>query len=261
MPTEGCRVTPPTSSGNLVGDAAPAASPGEGESRPLHVPIALETRQLCRQVGARKLVDDVSMQVAAGEILAVIGPSGAGKSSFLRLLNRLDEPTSGTVLVQATDYRAIPPAELRRKIGMVMQTAFLFPGTVASNIAFGPKQRAEVLPDDQIASLLERVGLGGFATRDIGHLSGGEAQRVALARMLANAPDVLLLDEPTSALDETSVHGIEELILGIIRERRMACVIVTHNRAQAERLADRTMVMEAGRLIAIGPTREVLHAG
>jgi putative ABC transport system ATP-binding protein len=109
--------------------------------------------------------------------------------------------------------------------------------------------------------LLERVGLSGFAIRDIGHLSGGEAQRVALARTLANAPDILLLDEPTSALDEASVQGIEELIHGIVRERRMTCVIVTHNRAQAERLADRTMVMEAGRLVTIGPTKEVLHAG
>jgi putative ABC transport system ATP-binding protein len=207
------------------------------------------------------LVDDVSVQVARGEIVAVVGPSGAGKSSFLRLLNRLDEPTSGTVLLQGADYRTIIPQELRRRVGMVMQTAYLFPGSVASNIAFGPEQRGEVLPGEAIAALLERVGLAGFADRDIGHLSGGEAQRVALARTLANTPDVLLLDEPTSALDETSVHGIEQLILGIIRERRVSCIIVTHNRAQAERLADRTMVMERGRLVTIGPTAEVLHAG
>ena len=142
---------------------------------------------------------------------------------------------------------------------MVMQTAYLFPGTVSSNIAFGPSQRGEVLAAVQIASLLERVGLPGFADRDIGNLSGGEAQRVALARTLANGPEVLLLDEPTSALDEDSVRGIEELILGIVRERRMTCVIVTHNRAQATRLAERTMAMEAGRLVAIGPTTEVLH--
>lgn len=223
--------------------------------------LILETRHLSRQVGARKLVDDVSVQVAAGEILAVIGPSGAGKSSFLRLLNRLDEPTGGTVLVQATDYRTITPQALRRKVGMVMQTAYLFPGTIGANIAFGPRQRGEVLPNEQIAGLLERVGLGGFANRDIVHLSGGEAQRVALARTLANAPDILLMDEPTSALDEASVHGIEELILSVVREHRMTCVLVTHNRAQAERLADRTMLMETGRLVGIGPTKEMLHAG
>ena len=144
---------------------------------------------------------------------------------------------------------------------MVMQTAYLFPGTVSTNIAFGPSQRGEALAATQIASLLERVGLPGFENRDVGNLSGGEAQRVALARTLANAPEALLLDEPTSALDEVSVRGIEELVLGIVRERRMACVIVTHNRAQTARLAGRTMVMEAGRLVAIGTTREVLHDG
>ncbi|WP_245475592.1 phosphate ABC transporter ATP-binding protein [Bradyrhizobium sp. Leo170] len=232
----------------------------QGENRPQPAIAMLETRHLSRSVGQRLLVNDISVQVSAGEILAVVGASGAGKSSFLRLLNRLDEPTAGTVLLTSADYRSIAPQELRRRVGMVMQTAFLFPGTISANIAFGPRQRGEVMPPPQIATLLERVGLSGFADRDVGNLSGGEAQRVALARTLANAPEVLLLDEPTSALDEASVRGVEELILGIIRERRMACVIVTHNREQAIRLADRTMIMEAGRLVAIGATREVLHA-
>jgi len=221
--------------------------------------IALEASHLTRRVDTRVLVDDVSVKVSPGEIVAIVGPSGAGKSSFLRLLNRLDEPTSGTVLLKDVDYRSIAPRELRRRVGMVMQTAFLFPGTVAANIAFGPKQRGEALDAERIDKLLDRVGLRGFADRDVGHLSGGEAQRVALARTLANAPEVLLADEPTSALDEASVRGIEELILDIIRERQMSCVIVTHNHAQAARLAARTMVMEKSRLVAIGPTREVLH--
>jgi putative ABC transport system ATP-binding protein len=221
----------------------------------------LESRHLSRTVGQRRLVQDISLQVSAGEILAVVGPSGAGKSSFLRLLNRLDEPTAGTVLLKSTDYRSIAPQELRRHIGMVMQTAFLFPGTVAANIAFGPRQRGESMTPAEIATLLERVGLSGFADRDVGNLSGGEAQRVALARTLANGPEVLLLDEPTSALDASSVRGVEELVLGIIRERGMACVIVTHNREQAVRLANRTMIMEAGRMVRIGTTREVLHDG
>ncbi|WP_035971965.1 ATP-binding cassette domain-containing protein [Bradyrhizobium sp. WSM3983] len=222
---------------------------------------ALETRHLSRRAGERVLVSDVSMQVSAGEILAIVGPSGAGKSSFLRLLNRLDEPTSGTVLLNSRDFRSIAPRELRRRIGMSMQTAYLFPGTVAANIAFGPRQRGEILSCAQVDSLLERVGLPGFAARDVSNLSGGEAQRVALARTLANEPEVLLLDEPTSALDETSVRGIEDLILTIVRERQMTCVIVTHNRAQAIRLADKTMVMEAGRSVTIGPTSEVLRVG
>ena len=178
---------------------------------------------------------------------------------MLRLLNRLDEPTAGAVLLESSDYRSIAPRELRRRIGMVMQTAFLFPGTVSANISFGPRQRGEAVPPMQIATLLERVGLAGFSDRDIGNLSGGEAQRVALARTLANAPKVLLLDEPTSALDEASVRGVEELVLGIVKERRIACDIVTHHREQAVRLADRTAIMEAGRIVATGATREVLH--
>jgi putative ABC transport system ATP-binding protein len=144
---------------------------------------------------------------------------------------------------------------------MVMQTAFLFPGTISANISFGPRQRGEAMAPTQIATLLERVGLSGFSDRDVGNLSGGEAQRVALARTLANGPQVLLLDEPTSALDEASVRGVEELVLGLVQERRMACVIVTHNREQAVRLADRTIIMEAGRIVAAGATREVLHDG
>ena len=222
--------------------------------------LTFETRQLCRAVGAKRLVDDVSVEIEPGEVLAVVGPSGAGKSSFLRLLNRLDEPTGGTVLVDGADYRAIAPRDLRRRVGMVMQTAYLFSGSIAANIGVGPRQRGEVLSAEEIDALLARVGLPGFAARDVSALSGGEAQRVSLARTLANAPEALLLDEPTSALDETSARGIEELILGIIRERAMTCVIVTHNKAQAERIAARAMLMESGRLVAVGPTREVLHA-
>jgi putative ABC transport system ATP-binding protein len=188
-----------------------------------------------------------------------VGPSGAGKSSFLRLLNRLDEPTGGAVLLNGQDYREFAPQELRRRVGMVMQNAYLFPGTVATNVAFGPQQKGETLSPEQIASLLERVGLPDYQERDVSNLSGGEAQRVSLARTLANVPEALLLDEPTSALDDSSARAIEELLLGIIRERRMTCVIVTHNTTQARRIADRTMILEAGRLIAIGPTREMLN--
>jgi putative ABC transport system ATP-binding protein len=222
--------------------------------------LMLETRNLTRKIGDRILVGDISVQIRPGEVLAIVGSSGAGKSSFLRLLNRLDEPTSGTVLLDGQDYRAVLPRELRRRVGMVMQTAWLFPGTVAANIAFGPRQRGEVLAEDEIAALLERVGLPGYQDRDVSNLSGGEAQRVSVARTLANAPDALLLDEPTSALDETSAREVEELVLGIISERRIACAIVTHNKAQAARIATRMMVMAAGKLVTIGPTTEVLNA-
>lgn len=259
MCTERSGVTDNPTSDELVEAAALTDTSGAGDSGLRRGVTLLETRNLSRSVGPRLLVQDINVQVSAGEILAVVGPSGAGKSSFLRLLNRLDEPTAGTVLLKSTDYRSIAPRELRRRVGMVMQTAFLFPGTVAANISFGPRQRGEAMASAQITAMLERVGLPGFSDRDVGHLSGGEAQRVAVARTLANDPEVLLLDEPTSALDELSVRGVEELVQGVVRERRVACVIVTHNREQAARLADKTMVLEAGRMVRVGPTREVLH--
>jgi putative ABC transport system ATP-binding protein len=227
--------------------------------RPQRTPM-LETRNLSRAVADKVLIGNVSLQVGMGEVLAVIGPSGAGKSSFLRLLNRLDEPTGGTVLLNGEDYRGIAPRALRRRVGMVMQTAYLFPGTVGANIAFGPRHHGENMTPEQVAALLDRIGLPGYEDRDVSTLSGGEAQRVSVARTLANAPDVLLLDEPTSALDDASARGIEELVLSIIAERRLTCLMVTHNRSQAARMAARMIVLEAGQLAAAGPTQEILHA-
>jgi putative ABC transport system ATP-binding protein len=233
-------------------------SSGEG---PAVSTRALETEHLSRAVVVKVITNNISVQVHVGEILAVVGPSGSGKSSFLRLLNRLDEPTEGVVRLNGQDYREIAPEELRRRVGMVTQFAYLFPGTVADNIEYGPSQRGVSLLAEQIATLLQRVGLSGYQKRDVSNLSGGEAQRVSIARMLANAPEVLLLDEPTSALDEESAREVEDLVLDIIRERRMTCVIVTHNNGQARRLADRTMIIEDGKLVAVGPTSEMLKNG
>src|SRR5437763_2540784 len=202
-----------TRSTGFIGDAESSEATGHPSTGLASHVSALETRHLSRTVVDRVLVRDISVQVQPGEVLAVVGPSGAGKSSFLRLLNRLDEPTGGTVLLNGLDYRTLPPRELRRRVGMVMQMAYLFPGTVTANIGFGPRQRGEILTGDDIAALLERVGLPGYQDRDVSTLSGGEAQRVSMARTLANAPDALLLDEPTSALDEHSARGIEELVL------------------------------------------------
>lgn len=224
------------------------------------VPV-LETRDLTRAVEEKVLVDHISLQVQQGEILAIIGPSGAGKSSLLRLINRLDEPTGGTVYLDGLDYKEIAPRELRRRVGMVMQSPYLFPGIVAENLAFGPRQQGRDLASDEAETLLEQVGLSGFGSRDVTHLSGGEAQRVSLARALANRPEVLLLDEPTSALDRKAEREIEALLTNVLRGRRLAALIVTHNTAQAQRIADRAILIEAGRYVLDGPVREVLHAG
>jgi putative ABC transport system ATP-binding protein len=222
--------------------------------------VVLYTEHLSRLVNERAIVDDITAEVRAGEVLAVVGPSGSGKTSFLRLLNRLDEPTSGTVLLGGSDYRQIRPRELRRRVGMVTQRPFLFSGTAADNLRFGPLQRGETLSDAAADILLSRVGLPGYASRDVSNLSGGEAQRLSLARALANNPEVLLMDEPTSALDEGSKIEVESLIRDIIRDSDLTCVMVTHDMAQAARMADRAMILRAGRLVRIGPVSEVLHA-
>ena len=116
------------------------------------------------------------------------------------------------------------------------------------------------MPEDEIASLLERVGLAGFAAQEVSVLSGGEQQRVSLARTLANRPEVLLLDEPTSAQDEQSKQGIEELVGALVRDHGLTCVMVTHDRDQARRMCHRVIVLEAGRLVQSGLTVEVLGA-
>lgn len=220
----------------------------------------LQTVRLSRTVNDKRLVDNMSIEVQRGEILAILGPSGSGKSSFLRLLNRLDEPTEGTVLLEGQDYKTLPPHELRQRVGMVLQAPFLFPGTVADNLSFGPRQRDKHLPRYKIDELLEQAGLPGYAERDISNLSGGEAQRVSLLRIVANEPHIMLLDEPTSALDAESVTHIETIITNLVRQGHMSCIIITHNTDQAARLANRIMVIERGKLKRIGTVEETVHA-
>lgn len=220
----------------------------------------LRTEHLGRALKDKVLVEDANFEVQTGEVLAIVGPSGSGKSSLLRLLNRLDEPTSGTVYVEATDYRQIAPRDLRRRLGMVNQRPYLFPGTVEQNLRFGPLQRGESLSQDFSEQLLARVGLKGYASRNVANLSGGEAQRVSVARTLANSPLVLLLDEPTSALDEASKLEVEASIQNIVRDQGLTCVLVTHDTAQAARLAGRALLLAAGRIVRAGSINEVLHA-
>jgi len=215
---------------------------------------------LGRSVPAKVLVADATFEVRRGEMLAIVGPSGSGKSSLLRLLNRLDEPTSGTVYLDGVDYKQIAPRELRRRVGMVTQRAFLFMGTVAENLRFGPRQRGENLSDSRIEELLAGVGLAGYGPRDVANLSGGEAQRVSFARALANSPEVLLLDEPTSALDDDSKREVETIIQQIATKQGIGGVLVTHDVAQAARLARRALVLEAGRILRSGTVEEVLRA-
>ena len=220
----------------------------------------LRTAGLSRSIDGKPIVHDVNISVNQGEVVAIVGSSGAGKSSLLRLLNRLDEPTAGTVYLDGQDYHQIAPCELRHRVGMVMQAPNLFPGTVAENIRFGPRVHGQELPDSTLEQLLARVDLPGYAERTVDKLSGGEAQRVSLARTLANSPQILLLDEPTAALDDATKHEVESLIDDIIHEQHITCLLVTHDMDQAKRFARRILVMRAGQIEKDGSLEEELDA-
>jgi putative ABC transport system ATP-binding protein len=175
-------------------------------------------------------------------VTAVLGPSGAGKSSLLRLLNRLADADAGTVRFEGRDVRELDPLELRRRACLVPQLPAPVEGTVADNVSLGPRLCGR---DADVGRALEHAGLDrSFADRSPERLSVGEQQRVMLARALALEPDVLLLDEPTSALDEGSRAGVERTLAELGREGETSMVLVTHERAQAERLADRVVTTD-----------------
>ena len=222
------------------------------------MPSKLDINNLAAIRNGKTLVDGVSFAVSEAEVLAIVGPSGAGKSSFLRLLNRLDEPTEGTVLIDGTDYREIPPTELRSRIGFVPQEPALRNGTVAENVTIGPRLRDQRISDEAVDRLLSRVDLDGYASRDVSTLSGGEAQRVAIARTIITQPEVVLLDEPTASLDADAEARVETLLTDLITESDLTCVLVTHDREQARRLADRVAVFEDGRMVTIGDVGTVI---
>lgn len=218
----------------------------------------LETDSLTRVVDGEVIVDSISLRVHESEVLAIIGSSGAGKSSFLRLLNRLDEPTEGTVYFEGTDYREFDPEELRRRIGFIPQEPALHPGTVRENVAISDAIRDDPIDDQRVATLLDRLNLTGYEERNVDDLSGGERQRVAIARTLYVGSELLLLDEPTAHLDTETEAQIEALLDELIRNEDLTCVLVTHDTAQAERLGDRVVEFEAGRVVAEGTPEEVI---
>ena len=196
----------------------------------------------------------VSLTVAAGRATVVVGPSGSGKSTLLRLLNRLEEPSAGVVSFRGQPLPAYDVLALRRRVGLLMQRPTPFPGTVLDNLRAG----APGLAAEAATALLARVGLPEtFLDRDVDGMSGGEAQRVCLARSLAVGPEVLLLDEATSALDPFAAQVVERVVGALVADG-LSVVMVSHDLAQARRLADDLVVVIGGRVVAHGPCDEVL---
>jgi putative ABC transport system ATP-binding protein len=205
--------------------------------------------------GGEEILKNINVEFEAGLIHTLIGPSGAGKSTFIKLINRLIDPTEGRVLVDGTDIKNFDIISLRRKIGMVFQQAYLFDGTVSDNIKYGPKLAGEKNVD--VKYYLQIVGLGeNLENKSVDNLSGGEQQRVSIARTLANKPEVILLDEPTSALDPASTQLIEDLILELKNKFNLTFIWITHNMEQAKRVGDYTYLLVGGELADFGRTAE-----
>ena len=196
-----------------------------------------------------RALDGLTAAIPGRGVTAVFGPSGSGKSTLLRLCNRLEVPTSGRVSFCGKDIAGIDPLWLRRRVGMCFQRPTPFPGTVADNLRVAEPHAS----DAQMRETLARVALTGpWLDRDATALSGGEAQRMCLARTLMAQPDVLLLDEPTSAVD-AGAAGVIERAVRQLADDGIPALWVTHDPAQVERAADRVLHIERGRSIGLGP--------
>ncbi|MFY9289220.1 MAG: ABC transporter ATP-binding protein [Methylorubrum rhodinum] len=229
----------------------------------MHAPVPpsaplLGIERITKRFGPHTAVDGVSLDLAGGEVFCLLGPSGCGKSTLLRLIAGFETPDAGAIRLDGADLTALPPH--RRPVNMMFQSYALFPHmSVAANVGYGlkglglgRKQAAE-----RVAGLMRLVRLEGFEARRPEKLSGGQRQRVALARALAREPKLLLLDEPLGALDRTLREETQGELRAIQRRLGTGFVVVTHDPAEAMALADRIGVMERGRLVQVGPARDL----
>ncbi len=227
----------------------------------------IEIRNLCKTFGtgstAVHALEDVSLDIEAGEIFGIIGLSGAGKSTLVRCMNLLERPTSGTVTVDGADMTALSDKELRaarREIGMIFQSFnLLMQRNALANVRFPlelagvPKKEA----NKRAQELLDMVGLGDRAEAFPAQLSGGQTQRVAITRALATNPKVLLCDEATSALDPTTTESILELLKNLNRQLGVTVVVITHEMRVVERICSRVAIIADSRIAEMGPVQDV----
>ncbi|XP_066369677.1 protein STAR1-like isoform X2 [Miscanthus floridulus] len=223
----------------------------------------IRVRGLQRRAEAtgEEILRGVHLDVPRGVVMGVIGPSGSGKSTLLRALNRLWEPAPGAVLLDGADICGIDVLTLRRKVGMLFQLPAMFDGTVADNVRYGPQLRGKKLTEAEVKNLLSLADLDpALCSKSASELSVGQAQRVALARTLANDPEVLLLDEPTSALDPISTQNIEGAIVRLKKTRGLTTVIVSHSVKQIQRIADLVCLVVAGEIVEVLAPSELSDA-
>lgn len=215
--------------------------------------VLIEVKDLHKYFGKNEVLKGISTEIRQGEVVAIIGPSGCGKSTFLRSLNLLETPTSGTITFEGTDItdKSVDIDKMRQKIGMVFQQFNLFPNyTVKKNIMLAPVETKLMTKEEasqKADQLLQRVGLADKANEYPAMLSGGQKQRIAIARALAMNPDVMLFDEPTSALDPEMVGEVLDLMKELAKEG-MTMVVVTHEMGFAREVASRVLFVNEGQI-------------
>jgi len=227
---------------------------------------ACELRKL--RFGERRevqtVLEGVSLAARAGEILLLLGPSGGGKSTLLRLLNRLEDPDQGRILLDGTDITQIDPLLVRRRVALMVQKPFLFPVTVRENLQMACRFRQTEPPDetaDEWRQVMDQSRLElSLLDRDARRLSVGQQQRVCLARALMGGSDVLLLDEPTSALDPPTVEALAATFRRLAKQRGLTLLLATHDLGLARSLADRVLFLAGGRILEDGPAETLLTA-
>ncbi|CAJ36064.1 ABC transporter ATP-binding protein [Methanocella arvoryzae] len=214
----------------------------------------LSVRNVTKKVGNKAILKDVSLEVGDGEIMAILGPSGAGKSTLLRIINMLDRPDSGRVLLDGRDIWSGNRLEMQRSMAMVFQKPVAFSWNVYDNVAYGLRLRgvdkAEI--DSRIKEALALLDMTGKERQYARSLSGGEAQRLAFARAFVLRPKLLLLDEPTANLDPANVAIMERAIKDINQKYRTTVVLVTHSIYQARRLSTMAAFMMNGEVVESG---------
>ena len=223
------------------------------------VPV-VAVEELCKSFGSHRVLNGISLSVSRGETLAVLGRSGTGKSVLLRLIIGLEKPDSGSIRIHGEDIAGLTldrMGAIRKKMGFLFQHAALYDSlTVAGNVAFPLEHHRREMSkgerDDRVEQLLAEVGMEGAQEKMPSDISGGMQKRVGLARALALEPEILLLDEPTAGLDPISSGEIDDLILKLQRERKMASIVVTHDLHSAKAISNRLALLDKGNVVIEG---------
>lgn len=225
--------------------------------------VAIEYRDVCKSYGEKNVLEHLNLRISRGEFVTMIGSSGSGKTTALKMVNRLIEPTSGTILVNGHNVRDVDPIQLRRNIGYAIQGSVLFPHmTVEDNISYVPNllnKRDHERTRKAVRTWMDIVGLSkDLLERYPSELSGGQQQRVGIARALAASPDILLMDEPFGAVDEITRGQLQVEISRIHRETGITVMFVTHDIGEALRLGTRVLVLDAGKVQQYAASEEIL---